>query len=375
MEFTLQSLLLFLRNLVSFLRKRWDRSTRGLLYLLALFRLRSSSRHPAGKRNKTCRNIESRSAKPGSTAVICASRLPPPLTPIAGGDSPVIASPSPISIQVRQPTILNHGDNLEESNENDTDRLDVDGYFLGGSRPISRTPGFTGYSDEPDPIHVVLPLNQEDSTSSSPVIPSRPNSRLSSRYSLRPASQYRGCHPGYWPESQYSHRPPSERSYHSPPSLNGAESAARGYLSERPSPRPSSPALSARAPSFAGSVASRVYRASRPTTRVRRPSPMTNVPRREYRSPTPVSVRRGAHETYPDVPIQGPPLPESRTIGAVHCDRSSVAVTFGPSLSPPPKGKLRPMIGIDRYEKHNMVTVENVVKTHVCAPVTTQFLR
>lgn len=44
-------------------------------------------------------------------------------------------------------------------------------------------------------------------------------------------------------------------------------------------------------------------------------------------------------------------------------------------LPPPPIGRLRPMIGIDRYEKHSMVTVENVVKTHVCPPVTTHFTR
>jgi hypothetical protein len=355
MELTLQFFLKFLKNLISFFRKQSDHLFRRLWHIFATFRLRFSSQHPK-KTDKARRRIQSRSAKPSSTAVICASRLPPPLTPIACGDSPVIASPSPISIQVRQPTALN---SPEESNENNADCLDADGFFLGGSRP-----GFTGYHDEPDSIH--------DSTSTSPVTPSRPDSRLSSGYSVRPASQYRGYN---WPESQYSHRQPSERSYRPPPSLNGAESAARGFLPERQSPRPSSPVLSVRAPSFTGSVASRVYRANRPTTRVRRPSPLANAPRRERRSPTPASARHSVHEIHPDVHVPEPPQSESQTTGTVSRDRNSVAVSFAPSLAPPPEGTLRPAIGIDRYEKQKQVVIEEMDKKPGCLPVTTEFAR
>ena len=359
---------------MSFFRKRWQRSTHRLLCLLAILRPRSPSRNPK-ERNEIGRNLESRSIKPSPTvAVICASRLPPPLAPIVGGDSPVIASPSPISIRVRQPTILSSEDILEESGRDNLDRLHADGYFLEGSRPVFRSPGFVSYHDDPDPIDVVPPIDREDSPSTSPVIPSRPDSRLSG-YSLRPTSQYGGYRAGYWPESQHSHRAPSERSYRSPPSLNGAESAARGYLTDRPSLRPPSPTLSARAPSFTASVASRVYRASRPTTRIRRPSPMPNAPRRGDRSCTPVSVRRSVHEIHPDIPAPELPQPESQTAGSVSCDHNSMAVSFGPLPAPPPEGKLRPMIAIDRYEKHKMVTVEDAVKNHVCPPVTTRFLR
>ena len=367
MELTLQSFLRFLRNLVSLFHKRWDHLARKLWHIFSIFRSRFSSRHPK-RADDVRRRTRPRSEKPSPTTAICASRLPPRSPPIVGGDSPVIPSPSPISIEVRQPTILNPEDILEESRESNTERLDADGYFLGGSRQISGSPDFTGYHDEPDPIRVVLPSDPGDSTSTSPVTPSRPNSRPSSRYSYRPPSQYAAFGPGYRPESQYSHPPPSEYSYHSPSNLNGAESAARGYLPERPSPRPSSPALSVRTPSVAGSVTSRVYRASRPITRVRRPSPMTNAPRR---SPTPASVRQSVHETHTDGPVPELPQPESHTTGSVHRERNSVA---GPSLSPPLNGKLRPAVGINRYEKQQAVIIEEVDKNLVCPPVTTQFL-
>jgi hypothetical protein len=50
-----------------------------------------------------------------------------------------------------------------------------------------------------------------------------------------------------------------------------------------------------------------------------------------------------------------------------------MAVSF--DSVPPPKGFLRPAIGIDRYEKQKAVLIEEVVKKHKCIPVTTQFLR
>ena len=350
MELTLQTFLRLLRNLALFFRKRWIHLARRLWYIFSNLRLRISSQHP--KKTGDIRRNSSRSAKPSMTTVICASRLPPPLTvtPIAGGDSesPVIASPSPVSIQIRGPTILNPADILEESNGNNTDHLDAEGW---GRGPISGSPDFSGYHKEPDHIRIDLPSHREGSTSSSPVTPSRPNSTHSSRYSYRPTSQYSGFRPGDLPWSQYSHHPPSEHSYRSPPSLNGAESAARGYLAERPSPRPSSPARSARPPSIAGSVSSRVYRVSRPITRVRRPSPMANAPLHGDRSPTPASFLQSVHETRSDVSGPEPPQPESRATA------------------------LRPMIGIDRYEKHKMVTVEIIDKNNVCSPVTTQFPR
>ena len=309
MGLTLQTFVLFLKNLVAWFRKRWDRSTRRLLYILALLRTRFPPRH-SKKGNEINRGIESRSVQSSPTTVICASRLPPPFTSIAGGDTPVIASPSAISIEVRQPAILNPEDALGESYEDgSTDNGDVDDYFQAKNSPIPGSPGFTNHS----------------------------------------------CHP--------------------PPNLNGAESAARGYLHERPPPRSPSPALSARTPSVVSSVASRVYRASRPTTRVRMPSPMANVPRHGERSFTPISVHQSVHGTCPGVFVPEFPRPDSRTTGSVHHDRSSVAVSSGSSLPPPPKGRLRPMVGINRYEKHKMVAVENVVKNHVCPPVTTQFLR
>ena len=96
---------------------------------------------------------------------------------------------------------------------------------------------------------------------------------------------------------------------------------------------------------------------------------MTSVPRRGDTPPTPSLIYQGVHDARLDVPIPGHPQPESQSLGSVH------SVSFDPSLSPLPKGKLRPMVGVDRYEKHKMVTVEKVVKKHVCPPVTTQFLR
>ena len=100
---------------------------------------------------------------------------------------------------------------------------------------------------------------------------------------------------------------------------------------------------------------------------------MINAPLRGDRPTTPTLVRQSMHESRPDIPIPELPLPLHQAPVSVHRERNSAS--FGPSQSPPPKGKLRPMTGINRYEKHRMVTVEDVVTKHVCPPVTTQFLR
>jgi hypothetical protein len=145
--------------------------------------------------------------------------------------------------------------------------------------------------------------------------------------------------------------------------LNGAEVAARGYA--HPSSRCSSPA-----PSIVASVTSQVYHASRPASRVRRPSPMRNTSHRRARSSTPASARQSVHDAPPELP-----QPDSQTSESIHRGRPSTAVSFGPILPAPSKDRLRPMIGIDRYEKHKMVVVEDVINPHVFPPVTAQFMR
>ena len=126
-------------------------------------------------------------------------------------------------------------------------------------------------------------------------------------------------------------RPPS------PSYMNNPEAAARGYLNAPPSSTCSTP---------------------RPTIEARR-------------STTPASVRQSAHNA-PPVLLQ----PESQTSVSTHGDRHSVAVSFGPALPTPEAGdRLRPMIGIDRYEKQKMVVIENVINPHIFLPVTTKFVR
>ena len=46
-----------------------------------------------------------------------------------------------------------------------------------------------------------------------------------------------------------------------------------------------------------------------------------------------------------------------------------------PPLMHRPNDRLRPMIGIDRYGRHELVVVELQIKEHVFPPVTTQFVR
>jgi hypothetical protein len=233
MELTLRSFLLFLRKLVSFFHKRWHQSTHRLWYIFAFLRSRYSSPHPK-KRDEIRRNVESRPANPPTT-VICASRLPPPrihppLTPIAGGDTPTITSPTPVSIQVRRPTILDPEDPLYETQENcSSEHLNVNGYNLEGSGSISRSRNSTD-QDEGEYTQVIMSPSQEDLTSYSPVAPSLPISRTTSQYSYRQPQ-----HVGYPPPLQYPQRPASVHSYRSALHLNGAEAAARGYAPAPPS--------------------------------------------------------------------------------------------------------------------------------------------
>ena len=196
MELTLQSFLSLLRRLVPFLRRRWDQLARRLWYIFSFVRSRFSSRHPKG--DVIRRNIESRPANP-PPAVICASRLPP-------GDSgtPVIASPGPISTQVRQPTIPNDGDSLTYATPEDqtTEHQGVGDYHLEEGRQVSSDSA--SHHDEHERALVVVPQDRKGFASNSPVTPSRPASRRPSQHS------YHQPHcAGYPPTSQYSQPPPS----------------------------------------------------------------------------------------------------------------------------------------------------------------------
>ena len=356
MELALRFLLI-LRKLITFFHKRWDRSTRQLWYIFAFIRSRIFHQSPK-KRDEIDRYVEPRLAN-SPTTVICASRFPPPLTPITGGDTP-IASPTPISIQIRHPTILDPEDTVYETHETPSgDFLGVDGYFLEGNRPISRSLGSPTYH-EAESIRIVLPLHQEDRGSDSPVIPSQ----SISQHSGRSASQYSV----YRPQSRYSIRPPSQCSNHS--HLSGAEAAARGYLHAPPYPGRSSPVPSVRPGSIAASVSSRVHRASRPRTRVPRPSPMRNTSKQRGRSPTPASPPQSAHDIPPELP-----QPESRSSGTLYPDCPSTTLSVGPASLGPLADGLRPMVGIDRYEKQKKFVIEEVTYSHVSPPVTTEFLR
>ena len=365
MELTVR-LLLFLRKLVSFFRTRWEGSIRRLWYIFAFVRSRILLRCPQG-RDEASKRIEYRPAKPPTT-MICTSQFPRALLPIAGGDTPV-ASPTPVTIQIRDPVILNQPDAVYETHENpSSESPDIGGHFLKESRLVSRSPDSVSHR-EPERAHVVMSSQREDRVYSPPAIPSRPPSGHSHRPTLpyRPQSQYSG----HRPPSQYSHPSPSHHSYRSPEYLRGAEAAARGYHnSQPPSTRSSSPAVSIRPPSPAPSVASHVYRASRPTSRVRRPLPMRNASRQRARSSTPAQTRKSVHNAPPDLPRF-----ESRTSGSIHRDCPSMATSFGPILPAPPKDRLRPMMGIDRYDKHKAVVIQDVVTPHTSLPVTTQFVR
>jgi hypothetical protein len=156
MGLTLRSFLLFLRNLVTFICKRWDQSTRGLWYIFALLRSRFSPRRPK-KRSEIRGNHEPRPVKPSPTTVICASRLPPrsSLTPIIVGDTSDIAPPTVIPIiEVRQPTIPNSED-TDEYHENSSHHLNADGFFLEGIPALSRSPGNSACHDGPQAFQMM----------------------------------------------------------------------------------------------------------------------------------------------------------------------------------------------------------------------------
>ena len=326
---------------MSFFRiERWDQLTRRLWYIFAFIRSRFFPKSPK-KKDETRRDVEDPPAKPPTT-VICASSLPPPLTPIPGGDTP-IASPGPISFNIRRPTI-GPGDIVYKAHENlSHEHLDVDGYFLQESNPISRSPD--------SPI---------DHGSHPPVIPPRPISH----HSGRSGSQY-SVHRS---QSQYSTHPPSPDSNRS--HLSGVEVAAPEYLHAPPHPGRSSPTPSVRPGSIAGSVSSRLYRASRPKTPVPRPQPVGNAPKRRARSSTPVPHRQSVDSTRP-----GLPRPVSPASGPLrtHYDRPSATFSPGPASQGPSTDRLRTMVTIKRYERK--VVIEDVARKHVLPPVTTDFAR
>ena len=95
--------LLFLGKLMSFFRKRWDRSTRRLWYIFAFVRSRILPQNPK-RRNGIHRSVEYQPAN-SPTATICASLLPRPSTSTGGGGT-TIASPIPISTPAHQPSVV-----------------------------------------------------------------------------------------------------------------------------------------------------------------------------------------------------------------------------------------------------------------------------
>jgi hypothetical protein len=93
-------------------------------YIIAFLRSRFL---PRLQKDGIRRCSQSRLAKPSTTTMICTSRFPPASTPIVDGDTPVIAPPTPILVQVRRPTILNPEDMVYGSHENDSsDSLGVE---------------------------------------------------------------------------------------------------------------------------------------------------------------------------------------------------------------------------------------------------------
>ena len=73
-----------------------------------------------------------------------------------------------------------------------------------------------------------------------------------------------------------------------------------------------------------------------------------------------------------------PDSPELRqladqTTAPAHHDRNSGIASFGPSTTSS-EGRLRPMIAIDRHERHRKVKIEHSGEHHVLPPVTTEFI-
>ena len=197
MALTLRYFLLLLRRLVSFLRRRWDQSTRRLWYIFSFVRSRFSSRHPKG--DVIRRSVESRPANP-PPAVICASRLPRD-----DSGTPFIAgSPEPISNQVRQPTISSDGNPPTYATPEDqtTEHQGIGDYHLEEGRQVSFDSA--SHHDEHEHTIVVVPQDREDFTSNSPLTPSPPASRRPSQHSYRQPHRA-----GYPPTSQHPQPTPS----------------------------------------------------------------------------------------------------------------------------------------------------------------------
>ena len=163
---------------MSFFRKRWDQSTRRLWCIFAFVRSCALPQRPKGG-DETRRSTEYRPAKP-PTAVVCASRLPPPLMSIPGGDN-LAVSPTPISSQPPQPTILS--DTVSETHENHATY----------SRPTSRH-SCRGSVHRTASQYSLRPPSQY-SRSSSPELPVRPPfPTISSRRRVTPGSARQSVH-------------------------------------------------------------------------------------------------------------------------------------------------------------------------------------
>lgn len=351
MELALQ-FLLFLRKLISHFRHRWNQSTRRLWCIFALVRSRILSQRP-NTRAKIPRNVEYRPAE-SLTTVICASQFPPSPTLIAGGDTPTSTLPTPglTSIQVRQPETVNPEDTVYETHENyNREHLDADPV---GGRPILQATGMSLSLSTPSCFH---------SERITPFLPSLSNPP--------PQDPYRSTlqHPAYRSPSQFAYHPPPQHPHHTPLNLDGAEVAARNYLDGSRSPRCSSPVASIYPRPVAAAGASQVYHASRPISQVRMLQQMRNPPRRRVEFPTSAPTHQGVRN-----PREFPP-PEPRTSGSIHCHRPDATTKPGRVLPAMSKGSLRPMVGIDRYEKHKAIVIEASINSHVSPPVTIQFVR
>ena len=311
MRLTLRPFLLLLRDLVLLCRKRWGQITHRLWYIFGFLRSRFLSRC-SERKDEIRPSAERRSAKSSPTTVICASRLPPPLTLVTGGDTPLANESPTIPVAVQGPTI---DDTRQECHENDSaDRSDVDNYMLSEIKPVSRSSDSVRHHDEPDPIEDVLSQNREDSTQNCPATISPSNSRPPSR-SHRPASLHAEHRLGYRTGSQHSHRPPSESAYYSPPYLSDREAAASGSVFVPPHLGPPSSTQSTR----------------------------------------PASI---VHQTTGSIPASI----VHQTTGSIDSDRTA-----------PPEGRLRPMIQIERYEKHRVGKLRRTIRKLVLPPVTTEF--
>jgi len=243
----IQSFLLFLRDLISSSRKQWAQLTRRLWYILALLRSRFPPRRQK-QRDDLRRTTGSPPTKSSPPTVICPSQLPQHIpTPIVSNDSPTIASPTPISIEIRRATILDTEDTIDGYRENEsTVYLGVETYFPERGKSLS------SFHEETSLIHALVSPNQEGSIFYTPPISSRSTSRASSTQSYHLAPQDGRYRRGNRPLPQHPNDPSSERSVCSSPSLSSVEGATCGHLFAPPSTTAPSPAPSVRQQSEAG---------------------------------------------------------------------------------------------------------------------------